>query len=307
MLQEIQDGRKSNWVIQLALLFNAILTAIFAYNHLGGVFGRLTGRGNDDVMINIVAAVFTVLVFDGAFHAWASISGRDGLSLEQIATASTAKTASMAGSLAASLGQFVLGQTAVVLPTGVVFVISLIATAAVGIIALLHMYWWDKYKNESFDAVERGFQARQDATVQKNVQSQAEQEGRVAIEQQRNEHLIKMERIQAENQLTLERMTAEQELERELIMQEIEHEKQVAAQTRELLAQTVERDAAAIAAVKSERLRRKFIARQGISADEMTPPALFQSPRVTQKIAADGVAKPARVEPVSQADGTAPN
>ena len=297
-LKTVQSDRSSDWVIQFALLLNAILTAMFAFNHLGGVFGRLTGNPNDDVVIKIVAAIATVIAFDGAFHAWASISNRQGLSNEQIATAKVAKQASMAGSLAASAGQFVLGQSSVVLSPSVVFVVALIATASVGVILIMHMFWWDKFKDESFTATELAHKADQSAALQKNRQTQEKEAADLSLEHETSKHAVQMEEIRAENELALTRLSAEQQLKKDLVMLEIDHERQVAAQTKELLTQNVNRDAAAIAKVKSERLLGRFMASQNVSTDEMaaSPIPSDWPGQAKQTMAADGNSAGVRLE-----------
>ncbi len=284
MLEDVQGERKSNLVITALLLFNAALTGIFAWNHLGGVFGELTGNPVGDILIRVLAVVLTVTAFDGAFHSWASIGKRNGLSIKQIATANTAKQVAMGGSIVASFAQVILGQTKVPFPTDLLFFIAVVALVSVAVILLLHVYWWDKFNDESFAATERSERAKQEATRKDNELAQKKAKLDAAIAFESEEAALELESVQAEQELKLTMMREEQKLRKQLATDKIEHQRAIAEQTRKNLMRSVYDSAAEIARIQGEEASRAFRASHGVTEQ----PVPFPHAGVTQ-MAADGV------------------
>ncbi|MCA9931033.1 MAG: hypothetical protein KC419_21255, partial [Anaerolineales bacterium] len=141
----INNFKSANIILKLALIANAVLTFMFGYTYLAelfDLFGLLESQNISSTLIRLVAGFFTTVVFDGAFYAWSFMRLLKGSTTAQMATAKSAKNKSLYGSLAASAGQFVLQQTAVPLGDSITFIVSLAATVAVAVIALMHMKWW---------------------------------------------------------------------------------------------------------------------------------------------------------------------
>jgi hypothetical protein len=258
-------GRKSNIVINLALIGNAFLTFMFAFNYLPSLFDMFGAADDENAMLitKFVAGFFAVVVFDLAFYAWGQIERREGNSEEQISTANTAKKMALWGSLAASAGQFVLSQTAAAIPQTIVYIVSFLSTVAVAAVAIMHMKWWSQYNDESFESQEKGHVASTTARQKSAAQKEAEDLADLRLKQADHEHTLAMEQLRAEMQLDVERIKSEQVIKLQLLQQEIEHEQAVAKQTRELLQQRVLQDANRIAGQKADRLVEKFLARHG--------------------------------------------
>jgi len=285
-INKIKGERSSNSVIMLLLAANAALTGVFAWNHLGGVFGELTGDPVGDILVRVLAVVLTVAAFDGAFHSWASISKRDNLSLEQITTAGTAKSVAMGGSVVASFAQVILGQNKIIFPADLLFFIAIVALIAVAVVLILHVIWWDKFTDESFEAVKRKFEATQSAESQKNIQKQAEDKAEATASFEMKKQALALERQRKEQELELQIMREEDELASTIALDNLAHKKAIAAQTRKNLARNVYESASEIARIQGQEATRNFRAENGLSS----PPAPFDSPRVqTQTMAADGV------------------
>ena len=267
VVENIKSIRSADLVIRVALLGNAILTFMFAYNYLPGlfdVFGLMEMGDANTEIIRFVAGFFATIFFDGAYYAWGQIRNRQGNSSEQMATADTAKKASLFGSLAASAGQFVLSQIAVDLSDAIVFAVSLVAMIAVAAIALLHMFWFDKYRNESFDAKERAKIARDTASQIATENARRAELEKLEQAQEAHMHQTRMQQLEAEFELERERIAAEADLRRQLVMQEINHQRAVAQQTAELLDQEVNNSAYEIAKRKAKQARDNFLVEQGM-------------------------------------------
>ena len=293
MVDKVQDARKSNVVITALQLFNAALTGIFAWNHLGGVFGDLTGDPVGDILVRVLAVILTVTTFDLAFHAWSSISKGEGLSLEQQATAKAGAAAGLWGSILASFAQVVLGQTKIPFPTDLLFFIAIVALVAVAVVLLLHVYWWNKFNDESFEAVERASLAVQMADIEGSRQSQRKDKNDADIIFQKAQAALELETSKMEQALQLEVMREEQMLKRQLATDRMEHQRAIAEQTRKNLMRSVYDSAAEIAEVQGAEASRAFRAEHGIT----DTPVPFPHAGVVQ-MAADGAKTPTSTEPI---------
>lgn len=267
MVENIKSIRSADLVIKVALLGNAILTFMFAYNYLPGLFdlfGLMKAGDANAQIVRFIAGFFATIFFDGAYYAWGQIRGRQGNSSAQMATADSAKKWSLYGSLAASAGQFVLSQIAVGLSDTIVFTVSLVAMIAVAAIALMHMYWYDKHQNESFEAMERTKIATD--TADRIAQERKRRKELEALERAQEEHLHQstVQQLKAQFELEKEKLQGESDLQRQLVMQELNHQRAVAKQTAELLDKEVNKSAHEIAQRKAQQARDNFLVQQGM-------------------------------------------
>ena len=272
MLEKVTSERTSMLVIRLALIVNAIFTFIFAFTYLPSLFdlfGLLdnpTGlEGADDfrIVIGALAGAFLVIVTDASFVAWNMLRNREGVSTEQMATARSAKSWSLYGSLAASVAQIVLGQQLVKVPSGIVYAISIVGVGLAGALAILHVYWWDKYRSESFAMKE--LEERAADTAEEGTFERARQKARMELERTKRErlHAIELEQMEGEIELELERAQAEADIRRELVRERIKHRRQVAKQTQENLRRKVHESAARIADRQAREEERTFLGELG--------------------------------------------
>lgn len=272
MLESLKGMRRSDLVIKMALVVNAIFTFIFGYRYLPDLF-KMFGVSESDLgyeIMRVAAGAFLVVVTDGAFFAWAEMRNRDGNTNEQIITCDEAKKWSLVGSLAATAGAFVLGQSAVVIPDGIMFTISLIATAVAGLMAIAHVYWYDQYKSDSLEARSRSDAAESQAEELAAVRRQ--QKERLKLERQKAAELHAIELQELDKQLELEKAQrlAEAEIEIDLLEAGISHQREVAAVTKKLLGERVNRDAAVLAQRNADKAMEKLIATLGLPVTDFT-------------------------------------
>ena len=289
----IQNERKSNALIMLLLAANAVLTGIFAWNYLGGVFGELTGQPVGDILIRVLAVVLTVAAFDGAFHSWASIGKRPGLSLEQITTAGTAKSVAMTGSVIASFAQVILGQTEIAFPPDLLFFIAIVALISVAVVLILHVIWWDKFNDESFDAVERKFESTESATRQSDAQKQKQTIAKAEADHERQRQALILEQRQKEQALELKVMREKIEIANQVAEDDIAHTRAINEQSRKHLERGVDDIAQEVAQIQGAEALRNFRIARGVTA----APLPFPHEGVTQ-MAADGGGKGAVIHRV---------
>lgn len=270
MLDTLKSMRRSDLVIKLALIANAVFTFIFGYRYLPDLFTLfgVTPEDSGFEIMRVLAGAFLVVVTDGAFFAWGEMRNREGNSNEQIATCDTAKTWSLYGSLAATAGAFVLGQSAVEIPPGIVFVVSIVATAAAGVMAIMHVYWWDKYRGESFEASARANAAQDQADEMNDSRTRERKEFELQREKRRELHAIEMSELEKELELEKTRRMAQADIKRQMLEQEINHEREVAKLTGQILQDQVHQSAAAIAQRKARAARDRFIAGMGLPVED---------------------------------------
>lgn len=270
MLDTLKGMRRSDLVIRLALIANAVFTFIFGYRYLPDLFSLfgITPQDAGFEIMRVLAGAFLVIVTDGAFFAWGEMRNRDGNSNEQIATCDTAKGWSLTGSLAATGGAFVLGQSAVEIPDGITFVVSLIATAVAGLMAIMHVYWWDKYRAESFEASARANAAQDQADAMTDARSRERKEFELERDKRRELHEIELSELEKELELEKTRRLARASIKREMLEQEINHERQVAKLTGEILQDQVHKSAAAIAQRKARAAHDRFVAGMGLPVED---------------------------------------
>lgn len=280
MLEKVSSERTSMMVIRLALIVNAIFTFIFAFTYLPSLFDLFgwldnpTGlEGADDfrIVIGTLAGAFLVIVTDASFVAWNLLRNREGVSTEQMATARSAKNWSLYGSLAASVAQIVLGQRLVEIPGAIVYGVSIVGVAMAGALAILHVYWWDKYKSESFEAKKLADAAADMA--EEGAYERARLEAKAALEREKRErlHAIELEQMQLEIDLELERARAEADIRRDLVQERIKHRRQVAKQTQENLRAKVHQSAARIADRQAREEERRFLGELGFLDMNLEP------------------------------------
>lgn len=272
MLDTLKGMRRSDLVIKMALVVNAIFTFIFGYRYLPDLF-KMFGVSESDLgyeIMRVAAGAFLVVVTDGAFFAWAEMRNRDGNTNEQIITCDEAKKWSLVGSLAATAGAFVLGQSAVAIPEGIMFTISLVATAVAGLMAIAHVYWYDQYKSDSLEARSRSDAAESQAEELAAIRRQ--QRERLKLERQKAAELHAIELQELDKQLELEKAQrlAEAEIEIDLLEAGISHQREVAAVTKKLLGERVNRDAAVLAQRNADKAMEKLIATLGLPVTDFT-------------------------------------
>ena len=213
-----------------------------------------------------LAGLALVALFDLPYHAWSSIAKRPGLSTEQMATANTAATWSLRGSLAASVAAVVLAQALITMPQSVIYIATGTGLIAVAFISIMHMKWWDEFQKQGFEATKRAELATQQATSLQNQMARQKELAKLQSQQETQEHNLKVEAIRHQQELELSQLQAEQEIRTAMLKQKLEHRKEVAKQASTKVKQKIAEISSEIAEKEAEELKREFLTEFGLPA-----------------------------------------
>ena len=267
-LVALSEMARSHLVIYAALVINALFTFIFGFMYLPSLFDifNLMSSGSDfAVVIQAMAGAFLVLVTDAAFFAWRMLGRQDGITTRQILVADAAKIISLAGSLAASLAQIVLGQNLVAIPEPVKYGVSIIGVALGGGLAIAHVWWWDRYQSESTVVSELKDAADINAELTDAKRQRDRQKRELELKRERQLYDIEMRRLEQESDREIKAAMQEAAIASRIAEETAQHERALLDRTSEELKQKINQQAARVAQHKAAQMASNILAKMGVS------------------------------------------
>ena len=270
-LSALSEMSRSHLVIYSALVINALFTFIFGFMYLPSLFDvfDLMSSGSDfAVVIQTLAGAFLVLVTDAAFFAWRMLGRQDGVTTEQILVANNAKYVSLAGSLAASLAQIVLGQNLVAIPEPVTYGVSIVGVALGGGLAIAHVWWWDDYQSKSTAVSELKDAAEINAELGDAQRLRDRQKRELELKRQRQLYDIEMRKLEQEADREIKAAQQEAAIAARIAEETAQHERALLDRTSEELKQSINKQAARVARHKADQMASNILAKMGVSPTE---------------------------------------
>jgi hypothetical protein len=266
-LDSIRGDRGANNVLNAALFLNAVLTFMFGFAFLHPMFNFVGVTSSDPffVVFQVIGGVFLVIVTDASFYAWGFISRRVSNTSDQIVTAQSAKKHSLAGSLAASAGAIALLQTAVDVGDQVRFVVSLVAVAAGAVLAIAHVYWWDKYRKESSEFTELEDTAEDNALRYEDERVRNEELTAQKRKEQQAVHALEVQKAKAEFEIRQTEIEEELALQKDMTETEIRLRREVSKQVRAQVAKERDRIASKVVKEMADRTLARHLAGMGVN------------------------------------------
>lgn len=273
IIEAINNFRSSNATIKLAHAINIMLTFLFGYRFMPEVF-FLFGEDTPEALIfaGAIAGLALIALFDLPYHAWSSIAERPGLSTEQIATAQSAATWSLRGSLASSVAAIVLSQELINMPQTILYGATGVGLIAVAWIAIAHMKWWDSFQKQGFDAKKRSEAATQKASALDAEIKRAKQIALLNSRQANAKHELTLQQIEQEQALEMQKLQAELEIKQKAMQQKLLHLQEVHKQAASMTNQMIPELSAKAAKQQAEELLRQFSADMGLVYEPTNKP-----------------------------------